>query len=55
MTKTMAIMGIPGKITKKTNSPVKKSSDLDVWVNSYGQKMDFSFLTKKLDFLKNQK
>ena len=47
MTKTMAMMGIPGKITKKTNSPVKKSSDLDVWVKSYGQKMDFDIFKQK--------
>ena len=43
MTKTMAMMGIPGKITKKTNSPVKKSIDMDVQVKSNGQKMDFNF------------
>ena len=46
MTKTMAMMGIPGKINKQTKAPVKKSSDLDVWVKSYDQKMDFDFFKK---------
>ena len=30
--------GYPWKDNKKTNSPVKKLSDLDVWVKIYGQK-----------------
>ena len=30
--------GYPWKDNKQTMSPVKKSSDLDVWVKSYGQK-----------------
>ena len=33
--------GYPWKDNKKTNSPVKKSSDLDVWVKSYAQKNRF--------------
>ena len=33
--------GYPWKDNQKTNSPVEKSSDLDVWVKSCGQKMDF--------------
>ena len=32
--------GYPWKDNKKIKSPVKKSSDLDVWVKSYGQKMN---------------
>ena len=40
--------GYPWKDKKKTNSPVKKSSDLDVWVKSTGQKMDFDFFKKIL-------
>ena len=40
--------GYPWKDNKKTNSPVKKSSDLDVWLKSYGQKMDFDFFKKIL-------
>ena len=47
--------GYPWKDNKKTNSPVKKLSDLDVWVKIYGQKMDFEFFKKNLDFFKNQK
>ena len=39
--------GYPWKDNKKTNSPVKKSSDLDVWVKSYGQKIYSDFLEKK--------
>ena len=35
--------GYPWKDNKQANSPVKKSSDLDVWVKNYGQKMDFHF------------
>ena len=44
--------GYPWKDNKKTNSPVKKSSDLDVWVKSYDQKMDFDFFEKILISLK---
>ena len=35
--------GYPWKDNKKSNSPVKKSSNLDAWVKSYDQKMDFDF------------
>ena len=44
--------GYPWKDNKKTNSLVKKSSDLDMWVKSYGQKQDFDFLEKILIFSK---
>ena len=47
--------GYPWKDNKKTNSPVKKSSDLDVWVKSYGQKMDFHFFKNILIFSKIKK
>ena len=40
--------GYRWKDNKKTNATVKKSSDLDVWVKSYGQKMDFDFFKKIL-------
>ena len=40
--------GYPWKDNKKINSPVKKSSDLDVWVKSYDQKMDLDFFKKIL-------
>ena len=46
--------GYPWKDNKKVNSPVKKTSDLDVWVKSYGQKINFYFF-KYLYFFKNQK
>ena len=35
--------GYPWKEGEKTNSAVKESSDLDVWVKSYGQNQDFEF------------
>ena len=44
--------GYPWKDNKKMNSPVKKSSDLDVWVKNYDQKMDFDFFKKILISLK---
>ena len=39
--------GYPWKDNKKTNSHVKKLSDLGVWVKIHGQKTDFD-LKKKL-------
>ena len=40
------------KDNKKTKLHVKKSSDLNVWVKSYDQKMDFDFLENiKIHFL----
>ena len=42
----------PWKDNEKTKLPVKKLSDLDVWVKSYDQKMDFNFLEKILIFSK---
>ena len=36
--------GYPWKDNEKTNTPVKKTKGLDVWVKSYDQKMDFEFL-----------
>ena len=44
--------GYPWKDNKKIKSPVKKSSDLGVWIKSYDQKMDFDFLEKILTFSK---
>ena len=38
--------GYPWKYNKEIKSPVKKSSDLDVWVKSYDQKIDFDFFEK---------
>ena len=45
--------GYPWKDNKKTNSPVKKSSDLDVWVKSYGQKWILIFSKISLFFQKS--
>ena len=36
--------GYPWKDHKKTSSSVKKSSNLDVWVEKYDQKKDLDFL-----------
>ena len=47
--------GYPWKDNRKTKSPVKKSSDLDVFIKSNDQKMDLDFFGKYLDFCKNQK
>ena len=44
--------GYPWKDNKKTNTAVKKLSDLDVWIKSYDKKMDFDFLEKILIFSK---
>ena len=44
--------GYPWKDNKQINSHVKKSSDLDVWIKSYDQKMDFDFFEKVLIFSK---
>ena len=44
--------GYPWKDNKKIKSPVKKSSDLDVWVKSYDQNMDFDFFEKIFIFSK---
>ena len=38
--------GYPEKEHKQTNSPVKKSSDLDVWLKSFGQNKDLNFFQK---------
>ena len=35
--------GYPRKEHEKTNSPVKVSSDLDVWLKNYDQNKDFGF------------
>ena len=35
--------GYPLKQHKKTNSPVKESSDLDDWFKSYGENKDLGF------------
>ena len=49
------LYGYLWKEHNKTNSPVKKSSDLDVWLTSYGQNKDFNFSTKNFHFVKYQK
>ena len=46
--------GYPWKDNKQTNSPVKKSSDLDVWVKSYDQKMVFDFFKNPHFFQKSK-
>ena len=46
--------GYPWKDNKKIKSPVKKSSDLDVWVKSYDQKQIFIF-GKKFQFFQKSK
>ena len=38
--------GYPWKEYKETNSPVKRSSDLDVLLKKYGQNKDLNFLQK---------
>ena len=48
-------VGYPWKYHKQTNSPVKKSSCFNVWKKSYGQKTNFSYFEKNLDFSKYQK
>ena len=42
--------GYPWKEHNNTNLPVKKSSDLDVWVRNYSQNKDFKFLKENIDF-----
>ena len=44
----------PWKDNKRIRSPVKKQSDLDVWVKSYDQKTDFYFW-KKIQFFQKSK
>ena len=44
--------GYPWKDDKKIKSPVKKSNDLNVWVKSYDQKMDFDLLENIFIFSK---
>ena len=47
-------VGYPCKENTKNKSPVKKSSNLDVWIKSYDQKMDFDFFEKNY-FFENKK
>ena len=44
MAKTYGHDGYPWKDDKKTNLPVKKLSDLGIWVKTYGQKQYFDYL-----------